>query len=165
MMDTPALLRIYWSFLTYRLGMLNVKGLAEVSSRWLSGREEADVARHCRDWYETEVSSYFASGMLAKVEEHRSRGDVVALLTGGTRYLNDWIAADLGIEHVIASQLEVEGGRFTGKPVGLLCYGRGKLAHASEWAESHDVDLERSWFYTDSITDLPMLERVAIRWR
>jgi HAD superfamily hydrolase (TIGR01490 family) len=161
LMETSAMLRIYWSFLTYRLGMLNVKGLAEVSSRWLSGRAEAEVAEHCREWYESEVSSYFAAAMLEKVEEHRRQGHVIALLTGGTRYLNDWIAADLGIEHVIASKLEVRDGYFTGQPLGLLCYGRGKLAHAVEFAEAEDVDLGGSWFYTDSITDLPMLERVG----
>ena len=40
LMDLSDLVRIYWSFLTYRLGMLNVKGLAEVSSRWLAGQLE-----------------------------------------------------------------------------------------------------------------------------
>lgn len=161
LMDAASMLRIYWSFLTYRLGMLNVKGLAEVSSRWLAGREESEVARHCRDWYESEVAGYFAAGLLPKVEEHRRAGHVVALLTGGTRYLNDWIAADLGVDHVLASRLEVKDGRFTGKPVGRLCYGRGKIDHASEFAREQGVDLAASWFYTDSITDLPMLELVG----
>jgi HAD superfamily hydrolase (TIGR01490 family) len=161
LMDLSSLLRIYWSFLTYRLGILNVKGLAEVSSRWLEGRAEAEVAAHCRDWYENEVCAYYSVGMLAKVEEHRRAGHVITLLTGGTRYLNDWIAADLGIEHVLASQLEVREGRFTGKPVGPLCYGRGKLVHAESFARDHDIDFAASWFYTDSITDLPMLELVG----
>ena len=161
LMDRSSQLRIYWSFLTYRLGMLNLRRLAEVSSRWLNGRLEEEVAAHCRDWYENEVNSYFREPMLAKIEEHRRDGHVVALLTGGTRYLNDWIAADLGIEHVIASRLEVKDGRFTGNPVGRLCYGRGKVEHAESFAEAQGVSLEDSWFYSDSIADLPMLERVG----
>jgi HAD superfamily hydrolase (TIGR01490 family) len=161
LMALSDLMRIYWSFLTYRLGMLNVKGLAEVSSRWLAGQLEQDVAEHCRHWYETEVAGYFSEAMLAKVTEHQSAGHVVALLTGGTRYLNDWIAADLGIEHLLASRLEVQEGRFTGKPVGLLCYGRGKIAHAEAFAAEQGVDFAASWFYSDSITDMPMLERVG----
>lgn len=161
LMDLSDQLRIYWSFLTYRLGMLNLRRLAEVSSRWLSGRLEDEVAAHCRDWYESEVSNYFCESILSKVEEHRRQGHVVALLTGGTRYLNDWIAADLGIEHVIASRLEVKDGRFTGNPIGPLCYGRGKVTHAETFAVEQGVDLEASWFYSDSIADLPMLERVG----
>jgi HAD superfamily hydrolase (TIGR01490 family) len=162
LMDLSDQLRIYWSFLTYRLGLLNLRRLAEVSSRWLAGRLEAEVAEHCRDWYETEVAGYFCEPMLAKVEEHRRQGHIVALLTGGTRYLNDWIAADLGIEHTLVSRLEVKDGRFTGSPVGPLCYGRGKVAQAEEWSRANGVDLASSWFYTDSISDLPMLERVGI---
>ena len=161
LMDLSDLVRIYWSFLTYRLGMLNVKGLAEVSSRWLAGQLESDVAEHCRHWYETEVAGYFSEAMLGKVAEHQSAGHVVALLTGGTRYLNDWIAADLGIEHLLASRLEVREGRFTGQPVGPLCYGRGKIAHAEAFAEDQGIDFAESWFYSDSITDMPMLERVG----
>lgn len=161
LMDLSDQLRIYWSFLTYRLGMLNLRRLAEVSSRWLAGRLEEEVAEHCRDWYESEVAAYFFEPMLSKVEEHRRQGHVVALLTGGTRYLNDWIAADLGIEHTLVSRLEVKGGRFTGNPVGPLCYGRGKVAHAEAFAESEGIDLGASWFYADSIADLPMLERVG----
>ncbi len=161
LMDLSSQLRIYWSFLTYRLGMLNLRRLAEVSSRWLAGRLEEEVAAHCRDWYESEVSGYFCEAILSKVNEHREQGHVVALLTGGTRYLNDWIAADLGIEHILASRLEVKEGRFTGNPIGPLCYGRGKVAHAEEFAAAEGIDLGASWFYSDSIADLPMLERVG----
>ncbi len=161
LMDLSDQLRIYWSFLTYRLGILNLRRLAEVSSRWLAGRLEEEVAAHCRHWYESEVAGYFCEPMLAKVIEHRSQGHVVALLTGGTRYLNDWIAADLGIEHLLVSRLEVKEGRFTGNPVGPLCYGRGKVALAEEFAAAHGIDLSSSLFYSDSLNDLPMLERVG----
>jgi HAD superfamily hydrolase (TIGR01490 family) len=99
--------------------------------------------------------------MLGKVREHQGAGDVVALLTGGTRYLNDWLAADLGIEHILASRLEVRDGRFTGKPDGRLCYAKGKVEHAERFAEERGVDLSASWYYADSITDVAMLERVG----
>jgi HAD superfamily hydrolase (TIGR01490 family) len=154
-------LRIYWGYLTYRLGMLNMRRLAGVLSRWLEGREEREVIEHCRDWYATEIVGYYQEFIIEKIREHRDAGHVVALLTGGTRYLNDHIAAELGIEHIIASKLEVIDGRFTGNPLGPLCYARGKLTHAEEFAAKHGVSLERSWFYSDSITDLPMLERVG----
>jgi len=161
LMDLSDQLRIYWAFLTYRLGMLNMRRLADVTSRWLEGREEREVIEHCREWYMTEVSRYFRECVLDRVREHRDAGHAVALLTGGTHYLNDLIAEELGLEHVLASQLEVVEGRFTGKPHGPLCYGRGKLTYAERFAAEHGVSLEQSYFYTDSITDLPMLQRVG----
>jgi len=153
--------RIYWGYLTYRLGVLNMRRLAATLSRWLDGREEREVIDHCRLWYGTEVKNYFREFVLEKVEEHRRAGHVVALLTGGTHYLNDLIAADLGLDHVLASRLEVVDGKFTGKPSGTLCYGAGKISHAEEFAAAQSIDLEASYFYTDSITDLPMLQRVG----
>jgi HAD superfamily hydrolase (TIGR01490 family) len=161
LMDLSDQLRIYWSFLTYRLGIMNLRRLVEVSSRWLRDQPESDIAEHCRDWYETEVSRYFCADVLDKLRGHQESGHVVALLTGGTRYLNDWVAGDLGIEHVLASRLEVRDGRFTGKPDGPLCYGKGKIHHAERFAAEYGIDLSRSWYYADSITDLPMLERVG----
>jgi len=160
-MELSDQLRIYWAFLTYRLGVLNMRRLADVTSRWLEGREEREVIEHCREWYTSEVSGYFRSFVLDRVREHRDAGHAVALLTGGTHYLNDLIAEALGLEHVLASKLEVVDGRFTGKPHGPLCYGRGKLTYALRFAEEHGVDLEKSYFYTDSVTDLPMLQRVG----
>jgi len=153
--------RIYWAFLTYRLGVLNMRKLVDVTSRWLRDREEHEVAEHCRHWYETEVRAHVRAEIVGRVGSHRAQGHVVALLTGGTHYLNDHLAADLDIEHVLASELEVAEGRFTGKPVQPLCYGRGKIERAARFAAEHGVVLADSYFYTDSITDLPMLQQVG----
>jgi len=155
-------LRIYWCFLTYRLGIMNMSRLADVLSRWLKGRAESEVAAHCRDWYESEVCEYFCEEMLERLEEHRRAGHVLVLLTGGTRYLNDWIAADLDVEHVLASRLAVDSdGCFTGQPDGPLCYGRGKVEYAEAFAREQGISLEDSYYYADSISDLAMLERVG----
>jgi len=51
-------------------------------------------------------------------------------------------------------------GAFTGE-LDCLCYGSGKVVLSEAWAEEHEVDLSVSWFYSDSYTDLPMLERVG----
>jgi putative phosphoserine phosphatase/1-acylglycerol-3-phosphate O-acyltransferase len=61
---------------------------------------------------------------------------------------------------VVASELEVEAGAFTGRPR-ALCFGRHKVALAERWAAAHGVDLARSYFYSDSFNDLPLLERVG----
>ncbi len=53
------------------------------------------------------------------------------------------------------------GGKFTGKAIVPLCYGRGKLVHAERFAAAQGISLGDSYFYTDSITDMPMLERVG----
>jgi len=61
---------------------------------------------------------------------------------------------------VLASELEVEAGTFTGR-ARTLCFGRHKVRLAEQWAREHGIDLARSYFYSDSYNDLPMLERVG----
>jgi len=155
----------HWRFIylavTYRLGLLSMKRLGDVAGRWLRDRDEQSVVAHCGQWYQEQVRPHFNPCVLQHLREHAQRGHVVALLTAGTRYLNDFIAAELGIDHVLATELEVCDGRFTGQAVLPLCYGRGKIERAERFAAEHGIDLSRSYFYSDSISDLPMLERVG----
>jgi putative phosphoserine phosphatase/1-acylglycerol-3-phosphate O-acyltransferase len=85
---------------------------------------------------------------------------MIVLATGSTVYAARPVARGLGIEHVLASELEVERGAFTGRP-GALCFGHHKVRLAESWAACHGVDLAGSYFYSDSYNDLPLLERVG----
>jgi phosphoserine phosphatase len=70
--------------------------------------------------------------------------------------------AQLGLDHSLCNRFEVDGrGLHTGRPLGALCYGHGKVAHAEAYARERGVALESCAFYTDSYTDLPVLERVG----
>ncbi|MBI5503590.1 MAG: HAD family hydrolase [Deltaproteobacteria bacterium] len=154
-------LRFLWLALTYRIGFLSMKRLGEVAGRFLRGRPESEVLEHCRQWYEADVRAQVSDSVVALLRGHVGQGHTVALLTAGTRYVSDLLAADLGIEHVIATELEIKDGIFTGGAHLPLCYGSGKIARAEMFARAHGLDLDRSYFYSDSISDLPMLLRVG----
>ena len=57
--------------------------------------------------------------------------------------------------------MEVEGGVFTGRVVQPICFGEGKIYWLQQLIEHHGLDLAKSYFYTDSITDLPLLDLVG----
>jgi HAD superfamily hydrolase (TIGR01490 family) len=145
----------------YKLGLLDVNRALTVSLDWIRGRVEAHVQSDCQAWYARTVRPFVFPAMAATVEAHRRAGHVLALLTSATRYLAEPLAADLGVEHVIVTQLLVADGRFTGEAVRPVCYGAGKTHWAERFAAERAIDLGRSYFYTDSITDLPLLERVG----
>lgn len=155
------LLRILWGYVTYRLGVMNIARLAEVTGRWLVGRSEESVLDHAAAWYRDEVHQHLRPEIVAKLEGHRADGDVIALLTSGTRYLTDFVREDLGVEFSLHTQVEVVDGRFTGRGIEPFCYGRGKIFWAERFASEHGIDLARSYFYSDSIVDLPMMKRVG----
>ncbi len=154
-------LRTFYFYLRYRLNLLDIEVAVERSSRWIRGRSERDVAEHCRVWYREMVRQHLVPEVVQRLQEHRAQGHVVALLSSTTAYLANPLAEELGIEHRLVSHLVVEGGRFTGEVRRPLCYGAGKIHWARRFAAERDVDLGASFFYTDSATDLPMLEVVG----
>jgi HAD superfamily hydrolase (TIGR01490 family) len=145
----------------YKLGLLDIERAAAVSLGWIRNHDEAALSADCRAWYAETIRPYIYPAMKATVEAHKRAGHLLAILTSATRYLAEPLAADLGIEHLLVTQLVVQDGRFTGEAVRPMCYGAGKMYWASRFAEAHGIDLSRSYFYTDSITDLPVLERVG----
>ncbi len=154
-------LRTIYYFVQYRLNLLDIERALERSSDWIRGRREADIAEHCRIWYRDIVRQHLVPSMLRKVAEHRAQGHLVALLSSTTNYLADPLAEELGIDHVLVTRLVVVDGCFTGEVHRPLCYADGKLHWARRFATEHDVDLTESFFYTDSVTDVPMLEIVG----
>jgi HAD superfamily hydrolase (TIGR01490 family) len=154
-------LRTIYFYLRYRLNLLDIEAALERSSRWIRGRREEVIAEHCRLWYREMVRQYVQPDMVRRVREHKTQGHLVAILSSTTSYLAEPLAADLGIEHLLVSHLIVKDGRFTGEAERPLCYGDGKIHWARRFAAAHGVDLAASFFYTDSVTDLPMLEIVG----
>ncbi len=99
------------------------------------------------------------------VDRHRTRGDLVALVTATNAFVTAPIARAFGIGHLVATGVErAPDGGYTGRPQGTPSFREGKIVRTAEWLASlgHALgDFERSWFYSDSRNDLPLLERVT----
>jgi HAD superfamily hydrolase (TIGR01490 family) len=116
----------------------------------------------CDDWFFRDVEPLVSEQGRRAVVAHRAKGDVIAIVTGATPYIARPLARRLGIPHVVASDLEVgSDGRFTGRFVEPLCYGVGKLARARDLGLRLGFAVEEATFYSDSLSDLPLLEAVA----
>ncbi len=151
---------LYW-VAQYTLGILDAPAVAVRAMRSFAGLPETAFAARCDDWFARFVEPHVADRGRIAVEEHRKRGDVVAIVTGASPYAARPLARRLGIAHVVSSELEVGAdGRFTGRVVDPLCYGEGKVARAERLAARLGFSLEEATFYSDSFTDLPLLARV-----
>lgn len=95
---------------------------------------------------------------------HRQAGDELVIVTATNDFVTAPIARRLGVSELIASELERDAqGRWTGRPIGVPSYREGKLIRVEQWLavrRLHWSDLEHCAFYSDSINDLPLLERV-----
>jgi HAD superfamily hydrolase (TIGR01490 family) len=150
---------LYWSTL-YKLAVLDMETVFTKLCLDLRGDSEAEMIAKCAIWYPQHVAPFVAPAARVAVEHHRAQGHVVVLATGSTIYAAGPVAAGIGIEHVLSTELEVEDGTFTGRPR-ALCFGHHKVKLAEQWATSQGIDLGSSYFYSDSYNDVPMLERVG----
>jgi HAD superfamily hydrolase (TIGR01490 family) len=147
----------------YHLSLIDLQVIAARIAEQMRGKSETEFAERCRRWVEDEVLPLVVPGALRQIERHRSEGHVLAVLSSSPTYVTRPLAHLLGIEEVLSTTFEVDGDLFTGRLVGPACVGRGKIHWAEALVARRELDLGQSFFYTDSYTDLPMLERVGNR--
>ena len=88
----------------------------------------------------------------------------MAIITATNSFVTAPIAREFGVEHLIATEPEQNGGEFTGKVAGMPCFREGKITRLEAWLAQrglHWADVTESWFYSDSLNDLPLLARVS----
>ncbi len=148
---------------SFQLGTIGFSAFLSGTARVMRGVKEEEFEQVGRRVFEESLGSRIHPEARAIVEAHKRRGHTVAVVSSATRFQVEPVAEELGIDHVLASQLEVRDGVLTGEIVSPSCYGEGKASAARKLATEIgiDLDFERSWFYTDSDEDLPLLEIVG----
>ncbi len=147
--------------LQYKVALVDHDAVMRRVLGTVSGQSEQSMVDLCLEWFESDIRRFVSPKAQEVIESHRDRGHKVVLLTAATTYIGTPVSQHLRMDGCIATQLEVVDGRFTGEPVSPMCYGEGKIHWAQEWAETNNSDMAGAYFYTDSFTDLPMLEHVA----
>jgi HAD superfamily hydrolase (TIGR01490 family) len=151
----------YW-LLKYSFGVIDAEKVARSALRDFTGKEERVLLEGSEPWFREYVLGHVRDVARRTVDAHRKAGDHLAIVTGATPYAAAPLARELGIEHLVTSELEVGAdGRLTGRPIDPLCYGAGKVHRTRALAERLGFDLAEATFYSDSITDLPLLESVG----
>jgi len=145
----------------YSLGNMGFSGLMMAAAKFMKGVTEQSYFEFGEELYEKHISRRVYPESRELIEAHIAKGHTVAIVSSATIYQIEATARDLNIDHVLCSQYEVENGEFTGNIVRPLCFGEGKVIAAEGLAEEYDVDLDRSYFYSDSDDDIELLERVG----
>ena len=147
--------------LVYATGNGNFAGLAAMSAQGVKGIEEQVFIQVGEEVYEKHLAAEIYPESRALVAAHMAKGHTVAIISAATPYQTNPIARDLGIEHVGCTRMEVKDGVFTGNMIEPACWGDGKAYAAKEMVKKFNLDLSKSFFYTDSAEDMPLLEIVG----
>ena len=132
----------------------------------------APLARHSRDqldaWHREFMADSIAPMITDKaralVRQHLDSGALVAVVTATNSFVTGPIVREFGVPHLVATIPAQENGAFTGKPRGMPAFKAGKIERVDAWLESlglYTGSFARSWFYSDSHNDLPLMSRVT----
>ncbi len=150
-----------WTTL-YEMGFARIEAVIEDAVNTLSGQDEKELMERVTQFFQEEIASTFRPGAKTTITRHRDAGDKVALLTSTSSYLAEQIQTAVGADHYLSNEFETdEDGRFTGAPIKPLCYGPGKLVYAKRLASKLHIPMSHCHFYTDSYSDLPVMENVG----
>ena len=111
--------------------------------------------------FETYIRPKIFPAAVSQIQEHKEQGTDIVLVTGALNFIVQPLADYLSVDCVLAPQLLEVNGQFTGELTTVPLIGEEKAKAMRSYAEQHGISLEASYAYSDSRSDLPMLECVG----
>lgn len=151
-------------FEQYHAGTLDIREFLAFQLAPLAAHPRHQLDAWHRQFMDEVIAPAIRASALALVDAHRARGDLCAIVTATNEFVTAPIAHAFGIEHLIATGVEATEDGFTGRPHGTPSFREGKVKRTEEWLASLGRDwrgFAQSFFYSDSVNDVPLLERVT----
>lgn len=142
----------------YQQGDLDIFAYLEFALDFLANNDMTYLQELHQEFMQQKVVPMVLSKAKALVQKHQEQGDICVIITATNDFVTAPIAALFDIEHLLATQAEILDGQYTGKVAGTPCYQHGKVERIEHWIAEQGIDVEHSVFYSDSQTDIPLLE-------
>ncbi len=146
----------------YKAGKLDIHEFLRFSLKPLSEHSLPQLEQWHQEFMQEKINPILLPAAVDLVQRHREAGDTLMIITATNSFVTAPIAAEFGIEHLIATEPEMLDGRYTGEVAGIPSFREGKVARLQAWLETQQMNLVGSSFYSDSHNDLPLLNRVEI---
>jgi len=145
----------------YAEGKLAMEDYMAFSLEPLVGRTPEEVAHVVEPFVEEVIEPLLYGDACACLAQHRAAGDRPLVISASGIHLVGPIAERLGIEEVLAINLDVQHGFYSGRTQGVLTYRAGKVTRLHAWLNEQGESLDGAYFYSDSRNDLTLLQLVA----
>jgi len=150
----------------YLAGTLDIHAMHRAGIAPLA-RHPLDVLQKWARDFEAAMAPRLREDMRALVRQHQQAGDLCAIVTATTRLVSEPFARLFGVPHLVATEAEVLNNRLTGVIEGEPCFRELKVQRVTQWLadgmrQSRQLaEFEHTWFYSDSASDLPLLQAVT----
>lgn len=139
----------------------DVSALMELGVQSHADQSEADFNAFCRDIFESKISGLIYPDVRVLIDAHRDAGHTIAIASSATRGQLAPAAADLGVDHILCTEMEIANGRVTGELAGPIRWGGEKAQAVLDFAALYDLDLTTSYAYSNGAEDVPFLSVVG----
>jgi putative phosphoserine phosphatase/1-acylglycerol-3-phosphate O-acyltransferase len=145
-----------------KLNLLSEERLIETMLTFYRGRKLDNFRQGSKQFYQEYLQPYLAPAIIQRIDFHKKEGHFLVLVSASLRYLLEPVVDDLGFDLLLCTDLE-EGkdGLLTGRPKGPVCIEENKRTITLKMADEYGLDLENSYAYGDSESDLPLLNLVG----
>ena len=152
----------------YKDGKLDIHEFLRFALKPLSQHSRAQLKEWHDQFMEEVIHGQLRQEALDLVKQHQDAGDLCCVVTATNSFVTRPIVERFGIEHLIATEPATAENNplanFTGEVKGTPNFREGKILNLHDWLVSQNLDLNtlpRSYFYSDSMNDLPLLEKVS----
>jgi len=146
----------------YKQGILDIHEFLDFQLKPLSRHPRHVLDAWRRQFMQQKILPLVRPRAQELIERHRT--DLRVIVTATNSFVTAPIAREFGIDHLIATEPAQVGGEFTGAVTGTPCFREGKVTCLEDWLAGRGQSLasfSQSWFYSDSLNDLPLLARVT----
>lgn len=144
----------------YSQGQLAMEDYMAFSLEPMLGRTPEEIEHLVEPWVEDFIEPIIFSDATRTIAAHRAAGDRILIISASGTHLVGPIAARLGVDDILAIELELNHGTFSGNTTGVLTYREGKVKRLQQWLHEEGESLKGASFYSDSRNDLPLLLEV-----
>lgn len=148
----------------YKAGTLDIHAFLDFQLKPLSRHPRSQLDAWHKHFMQEKILPIVAPKARELVAQHLKDADLVAIITATNSFVTGPIAREFGVANLIATEPEQANGEFTGKVSGVPCFREGKIARLEAWLAQRGVqwkDVTQSWFYSDSLNDLFLLQKVT----
>jgi HAD superfamily hydrolase (TIGR01490 family) len=128
---------------------------------WVKGVSESTVNELSAEIFKNHILKSIRPEVQSEINFHKKNGGRNVILSSAILPLCQIVAERLGIDDVICSNLEVLNGIYSGRTSGPLCFGEEKVIRLIDYCKKNNINPIYSWYYGDSISDLPVLNSVG----
>jgi HAD superfamily hydrolase (TIGR01490 family) len=149
-------------YLAYKTGTLDIHDYLRFALSPIAGKRDEDLKPLVDRFMKAKVVPMIHDAAWPLLDRHQH--DLCAIVTATNAFVTAPIAAHLGVAHLIACDVEKIDGRYTGQSVGVPSFREGKILRVEQWLAQDGRalrDFDETYFYSDSLNDLPLLNLVT----